>query len=298
MSADTRQPSDKDPLRLWHRAFGIALMDVFAEAPWAVELELEMALKSQLLDVAIIEAAGPGVPCQSEPEWPALPELPDGLENLRAHNLLTYKSHHEALTAWVLDELIGHYVNYRKQRLDRDGKRHPLDAFGLYAVATRYPEQLTRAQPLRATARDGVYDLPWGGHQIRVIVLNRIEQHPRNAAWELFASEQARMRQGLAHYRARHPQPSDSGHWELLEHLYRLYRREAPDMAYTLEQFLRETHEMVIDEAIRSDPDAILKRFDPEDRLKGLDPEERLKGLDPATIEAWLTKQKPNKQRS
>jgi hypothetical protein len=37
MSADTRHPSDKDPLRLWHRAFGIALMDVFAEAPWAVE---------------------------------------------------------------------------------------------------------------------------------------------------------------------------------------------------------------------------------------------------------------------
>ncbi|EIC22335.1 hypothetical protein Thi970DRAFT_02589 [Thiorhodovibrio frisius] len=26
-------PSDKDPLRQWHRAFGIALMDVFAEAP-------------------------------------------------------------------------------------------------------------------------------------------------------------------------------------------------------------------------------------------------------------------------
>lgn len=102
MSTDTRDHSDTDPRRLWHRAFGIALMDVFAEAPWAVELELEMALKSQLL-----------------------------------------------------------------------------------------------------------------------------------------------------------------------EQLYRLYRREAPDMAYTLEQFIRETHEMVIDEAIRSDPEAILKRFDPKERLRG-----------------------------
>jgi len=82
-------------------------------------------------------------------------------------------------------------------------------------------------------------------------------------------------------------------------------------MAYTLEQFIRETHEMVIDEAIRSDPQAILQRLDPEERLKGLDPEarlkgldpeailkrfdpeERLKGLDPAIIEAWLAKQKP-----
>ena len=298
MSADPRHPPDKAPLRLWHRAFGIALMDVFAEAPWAVELELEMALKSQLLDVAIIEAAGPGDPRQPLPEPPDQPVLPDGLENLRAHNLLTYKSHHEALTAWVLDELIGHYVNYRKQRLASDGKRHPLDAFGLYAVATRYPEQLTRAHSLRATAWDGVYDLPWGGHQVRVIVLNRIEKHPRNAAWELFASEQDRMRQGLEHYRARHPHPSDSGHGALLEQLYRLYRREAPDMAYTLEQFIRETHEMVIDEAIRSNPEAILQRFDPEERLKGLDPEDRLKGLDSATIEAWLAKQKSNNERS
>ncbi|WP_328983464.1 hypothetical protein [Thiorhodovibrio winogradskyi] len=58
---------------------------------------------------------------------------------------------------------------------------------------------------------------------------------------------------------------------------------------------------MVIDEAIRGNPKAILKRFNPEDhlnglapeeRLKGLAPEDRLKGLDPATIEAWLTKER------
>jgi len=61
------------------------------------------------------------------------------------------------------------------------------------------------------------------------------------------------------------------------------------DSAYTLEQFIRETHERVIDEAIRSDPEAILRRFDPK---------ERLKGLDPATIKAWLTRQKPNNECS
>jgi len=118
----------KNPKRQWHRAFGIALMEVFAETPWAVELELEMALKSQLLDVAIIEAAESDISSQPPPD------LPDGLVPLRAHNLLTYKSHHEALTAWVLDELIGHYVNYRKLKVDAKGKRHPINAFGLYAV--------------------------------------------------------------------------------------------------------------------------------------------------------------------
>ncbi len=39
MGSDTPSPSEKDPLHQWHRAFGIALMDVFAGAPWAVGLE-------------------------------------------------------------------------------------------------------------------------------------------------------------------------------------------------------------------------------------------------------------------
>ncbi|WP_200251827.1 hypothetical protein [Lamprobacter modestohalophilus] len=54
-------------------------------------------------------------------------------------------------------------------------------------------------------------------------------------------------------------------------------------MAYTLQDFIRETHELVIEDALKRDPDAILKR---------LDPEQRLKGLDPAVIEAWLAKQR------
>ena len=307
MSADTPPsptPVAQEHLRQWHRAFGIALMDVFAEAPWRVELEQELALKSQLLYVAIIEAAGEGA------DAPLPPELPDGLDNLRAHNLLTYKSRHEALSVWTLDELTGHYVNYRKLRLDAQQQRHPTRAFGLYAVATRFPRALARAHPLQSTACDGVYDLPWGGHRVRVIVLNQIAQHPRNAPWELFASEQDRIRQGLEHYRARAPSPHQHGYWKLLEHLHLIFLREVPEMAYTMDDFIRDTDELVLEAAIKRDPDAILKRFDPEQRLrgldpdailerfdpeqrlKGLDPEQRLKGLDPDAIEAWLAKQR------
>ncbi|WP_200336036.1 hypothetical protein [Thiocystis violacea] len=79
------------------------------------------------------------------------------------------------------------------------------------------------------------------------------------------------MRQGLIHDRARHPRLSQGGHWELLEHLYLIYQRKIPDMAYTMEEFLRETHELV---------------------LARMPPEERLKGLDPVTIEAWLARQR------
>ena len=41
--------------------------------------------------------------------------LPDGFDDLAAHNLLTFKSHQEALDGWAMWELIGHFVNYRKQ---------------------------------------------------------------------------------------------------------------------------------------------------------------------------------------
>lgn len=298
MSTETRPPPpspDNDTRRQWHRLFGIALTELFEGAPWRVELEQELAVRSQLLDVAIIEAIEEGA------ERRPPPDLPDGLDGLRAHNLLTYKSHHEALNAWALDELIGHYVNYRKLHLTAEGRRHPSDAFGLYAVATRRPRRLNADYPLKPTAWDGVYDQPWGGKVVRVIVLNEIATHPRNAAWELFAGERERLRQGLIHYRARHPHPIPGGHWALLHYLHRLYQREVPDMAYTYEEFLREAEEIAIARAIERDPEAILKRFDPEERLKGLDAEERLKGLgaeerlkglDPTLIEAWLAKQR------
>jgi hypothetical protein len=32
-----------------------------------------------------------------------------------AHNLISFKSFQESLDAWSLKELVGHYVNYRKQ---------------------------------------------------------------------------------------------------------------------------------------------------------------------------------------
>ena len=338
MTDATPTPSGKAvDLRQWHRLFGIALMETFAGLPWRVELEQELALRSQQLDVAIIESTSEGVVAhppagpQTDLAWDMNPgqasdpvrELPDGLENLRPHNLLTYKSRHEALDAWALDELIGHYVNYRKLRLDAEGKRHPPDAFGLYAVATRFPQGLMRQHALQQTAWEGVYEFPWGGQQIRLIVLNAIAQQPRNAAWELFASERDRMQQGLEHYRARHANTDHDGHWELLERLHLIYQRENLDMAYTMEDFLRETHEMVLakmtpeerlrgldaedrlrgldaeerlrgldaEERLRGlDAEERLRGLDAEERLRGLDAEERLKGLDPAVIEAWLSR--------
>lgn len=150
----------------------------------AVELEKELALTSQLLDVVIIER-------QTAVNRSII--LPDGLEGLRAHNLLTYKSRHEALDAWALDELIGHYVNYRKltggpqgsaagDEVGAEDVRLPPEAdFQLYAVATRHPKGLCARSDCRPSGSAGVYDLRWGLHDIRLIILGNIAKEARNA---------------------------------------------------------------------------------------------------------------------
>jgi len=289
----------------WHRLFGIALTDLFTGRPWRVELEKELALKSQRLDVLIIERL-PGAAAVTDTA--ALADLPDGLENLTAHNVLSFKSKQEALDGWAMEELIGHYVTYRKlasiqARSGPPVAEPPADpepspaaerllpeaAFRLYAVATRHPTKLFAQLASGAqhpTAWPGVYDLDWGSRRIRLIVLNALAKHPRNAPWELFASRLDRIRYGLAHYRPHNP----TAHLLRL-HLANIHQLELPDMAYTLEDFKLETYRMLIDDfhaLSLEDRQALLERMDVADRLRGLDTEERLRGLDPEQVKAWL----------
>ena len=87
----------------WHRFLGFILMDILMGTPYTTEQEKDLSLKKQLLDLVIVRR-GPGtVPFR----------LPDGLEDLANHNLITFKSYQETLDAWAMKELIGHYVNYR-----------------------------------------------------------------------------------------------------------------------------------------------------------------------------------------
>lgn len=279
----------------WHRLFGIALVEQFAGTPWRVELELELALRSQRLDIVLIERT-PGAAAG------AVSSLPDGLDDLRAHNLLTYKSVRESLTVWTLDELLAHYVNYRKLNpvtpspqppLARGGgdtacRLHPATDFGLYAVTTRTPHKLAAQVPFQPAAWPGVYDLAWGARRIRVIVLNEIEPHPRNASWELFSADLDRIRHGLAHY-----QPTDAAAQRLLYQLYFTHRLEFPDMAYTMQDFIRDTDRLFIENltpeqfreaAAHLTPEQcreVIAHLPPEERLRGLPPEDVLRGLSP-----------------
>jgi hypothetical protein len=162
----------------WHRLFGLGLTDFFTGSPYTVELEKDLSLKLQLLDVVIIRK-NPGV---------FSGELPDGLDNLSDHNLISFKSHREPLDSWTLNELIGHYVNYRKQVSDSMNDLLPEEKFRLYGVCARFPTQLSSQIDLKEV-RSGVYEVKWGVTTIRIVVLRKLAEEEKNAPLHLFSAE-------------------------------------------------------------------------------------------------------------
>lgn len=243
----------------WHRLLGLALMDYFHGTGWRVDVEKDLALQRQLLDVLIIETG-------TETALP-LAEPCDGFEALRPHNLLTYKSHHEPLDAWAVEELIGHYVNYRKTLEPRP----PPEQFGLYAVCARFPAGLARQVALTAV-RTGVYRLPVLSQSITIVVLNEVELAERNALWELFSLDRARVADGVRRYRWRQSNYNT---------LFRLILAEpcTEDLAMSYTN-MADLERDIIRQLLDNVPtEELLRRVSAEDRLKGLPAEERLKGL-------------------
>jgi hypothetical protein len=129
--------AERPTLRDWHRLFGLLLTDYFSDSPFIVELERDLSLQQQVLDVVIVRRrrgrfAG---------------RLPDGLEDLVAHNLITFKSHHETLDSWAIKELVGHLVAYRKLVSPSPAALLPEGQFRLYAVCARSPQKLPQQVP-------------------------------------------------------------------------------------------------------------------------------------------------------
>ena len=130
----------------WHRLFGLVLTDFFTGSPFVVELEKDLSIKKQLLDVVILRKG----------HGRFTGRLPDGLDDLASHNLITFKSHQEALDDWALKELTGHYVNYRKQASPSPEQLLPEAEIHLYAVCSRFPHHLANSADWRPV-QAGVY---------------------------------------------------------------------------------------------------------------------------------------------
>jgi hypothetical protein len=258
----------------WHRLFGLFLIDYFTDSPYRVELEKDLSIKQQFLDVVVLRK-GPG-------EFQG--QLPDGLDNLAIHNLLTYKSLHEPLDDWALKELTGHYVNYRKQVSPGMNDLLAEGDFQLFAVCTRFPQKLSQLLALQRLGA-GVYDVIWGTDTVRLIVLSEIPKGTHNAVWRLFSAKPEAVLQARSQYHLQQPDMST-----IVQQLFEYYQQERLNMSYTVEDykkdFVREHLNLLsTDEVLKHySPDEVLKRYSPEEVLKNYSPEEVLKRYSPDDI--------------
>ena len=138
---------EREGQRDWHRLFGLLLTDFFTGTPFTVDVERDLSAQQQLLDVVIVRRG----------RGRFAGDLPDGLDGLTAHNLLSFKSHQEALDDWAMKELVGHYVAYRKLVSPSPSELLPEDRFRLYAVCARFPHNLSGQVPWQEQ-QAGVYD--------------------------------------------------------------------------------------------------------------------------------------------
>jgi hypothetical protein len=254
--------SDPRPL---HRLFGLSWIDFFQGTTITVEMEMDLSLKQQFLDVVLIRRGPEPIPRS----------LPDGFEDLAAHNLLTFKSHQEALDGWALCELVGHYVNYRKQSSPSMQELLPESDFRLFAVCARFPHNL--AQQITLTpVRAGVYEMRLATMLVRIIVVHQLPREEHNAMLHLFSAREELLRYGREHYRPHSPETST-----LLYELLKVYS-EDPNMPDKLKEFVRQSI------------DQLLKSLPPEERLKGLSADEIAKALPPEVLEELARRFKAN----
>jgi hypothetical protein len=242
----------------WHRYFGLILDDFFSNSPYSVLLELDLSKKEQLLDVVVIRKQ-PGV---------FIGQLPDGMENLVDHNLISFKSYQETFDAWTIKELIGHYVNYRKQYSPSMKDLFPEEQFRLFGICARFPEGLAKEIAL-TKIQDGVYDCLWGTDTVRLLVIRDLPQNERNAMLQFFSAAKDQWEYAQSHYQQKSKETSS-----LIRDLWNLYSEEGLAMPYTMEDYKRELKDRLVKEFTPELKEQLLKELTVKEKLKGLSPQE------------------------
>jgi hypothetical protein len=257
METERRTPCD------WHRAFGLTMTDLFTDSPFVVQLEHDVSIQQQFLDLVVVRR-GPGR---------FAGRLPDGLTGLVAHNLITFKSQHEALDAWAMKELAAHHVAYRKLVSPSPSKLLPEGQFRLFAICARRPRKLPRQVPWKRR-QPGVYHCRWGTDTIRVLVANELSHQPQNAGLHLFGAAADVVAFGRGTYRPRSGLMS-----ALLDQLLGWYREEGLIVPYTMQDFARDYMKEHLPELPREQREDVLRSLPAEERLAGIPAEERLAGI-------------------
>jgi hypothetical protein len=270
---------ERETLRDWHRLFGLLLTDFFSGSPFVVEVERDLSVQQQLLDVTIVRRG----------RGRFAGRLPDGLEGLRPHNLMTFKSHHEALDGWAIKELTGADVAYRKLVSPSPSELLPDDQFGLYAVAARFPHNLAGQVPWQQV-QAGVYDCRWGTDTIRVLVAGQLPREAHNAPLHLFSASPELVSFGSGSYR-QHSENTSA----LLRQLFERLQGEGLTMSFTMEDFQRQYVKEHFAQLTPEEREEVLRSLPPEQRLAGLPPEQRLAGLSEEQIRQYLAQLSPKR---
>jgi hypothetical protein len=267
---------EKDTLRDWHRLFGLLLTDYFTGSPFTVEVERDLSQQQQLLDVVILRRG----------RGRFVGRLPDGLDGLVAHKLITFKCHREALDGWAMKELIGHYVAYRKLVSPTPSELLPEDQFRLYAVCARFPQNLSGQVPWQHE-QPGVYHCQWGTDAVRVIVAGNLPREAHNAPLHLFSASPELVAFGRGACRKRSETTS-----QLLGQLFERFKVEGFAM-YTMEDFKRDYNREQFLKLTPEKQQEILESLPLERRLAGASAEQIQHYLDQVTaatldIPCWI----------
>ncbi|KRH98278.1 hypothetical protein ASL19_03340 [Cylindrospermopsis sp. CR12] len=286
------QKKKDTPNRDWHRLLGMFMTVHFYNSPYEVEVEKDLTIRKQLLDIIIIKRYKDS----------GFNLYPAGLENMSKHNLISYKSIHESFTVWSLMELIGHYVNYRKQTSKSLSNLLPEEDYRLYGLTTHEPTQLMGRLKWK-TVSEGVYDIECVTMNVRLIVLSKIPKSANNELWRLFSARAEVVEEAISHYQESYRKSEYS---ILMQQLYEFYIKEKLPMTYTLEQFkkdfvishLREipTEEVLkqysLEEIKQYSPKEMkqysleeIKQYSPKELLKQYSPQDLVEGLSPETLQ-------------
>ena len=271
--------TDRDGLRDWHRLFGLLLTDFFTDSPFTVEVERDLSEQQQFLDVVILRR-GPGR---------FLGRLPDGLDRLAEHNLITFKSHREALDGWAMKELVGHYVAYRKLVSPSPSELIPEDRFRLYGVCARFPQKLSGQVPWQEE-QAGVYNCRWGTDEVRVIVAGQLPPEVHNAPLHLFSASPELVDFGSTTYKRRSADTS-----LLLGQLFQL--KGDVTMSFTMEDFKRQLAMEKLAEMTPAELEKCLQSLPLKKRLTGMSVEQIQEYLNELKASRKTEPRKPRRKR-
>ncbi|WP_222424203.1 hypothetical protein, partial [Desulfamplus magnetovallimortis] len=115
----------------WHRLLGLMMTPLFEKLGCEVTVEVDLSLKRQLLDLVIVRKHSSVMFVDVNPDYY------EGFENLNEHNLISFKSFREIFNMAALEELYGHFTNYKKMKNLKDENN-----INLYAVTNHFPETL------------------------------------------------------------------------------------------------------------------------------------------------------------